>query len=558
MKILRKIGIVICVIIMTFIVLFNVNEVMFKTENERINIFGYKLMNIDNKYDYYLVKETKVKDIILYDNVSFRVADSYKDFNSGLVKGKINDCLKLKDNNTVVCDNNLEGKVVMKISGARNLLFVNKGSIIILVVCNILLILVFLWKPGKKKKKAVETVKAKEENAETSEIKEEFEKSENSDNQTIVIDTTPFDANRNEMISNNENQTVVVESTVPQEEVPVENNQTVVVEPPVQEEVPIDANQTVVVESTVPQEEAPMEEAVNEPVENNQTVVIESTMPQEEPVNSQTIVIDPTVSTEVPMENQFEVSQEETPVEENQVEMSQMEVPVDNSQVIAIDPNPMKEEIREEAPTVQNEIVNNDVQEFDNYNVNVNEIDLSKFSGEEVKPIEEAHFEFNNDVEENVTPFDNTEIEEDRMIQAGDLDDVAEPTESYQSETHEEFMEEATPIVEETPEISAVEPIETASEVEPIEEKVQEEPIEVKDNNMDFSNYIFEKVQNTTVDNVTIPEEKESPNINNIFENKSNTVEINVDEVLDEKPKKVKVTPIYSSNQDADSDVEVL
>lgn len=558
MKILRKIGIAICVIVMTFIVLFNVNEVMFKTENERINIFGYKLMNIDNKYDYYLVKETKVKDIILYDNVSFRVADSYKDFNRGLVKGKINDCLKLKDNNTVVCDNNLEGKVVMKISGARNLLFVNKGSIIILIVCSILLILVFLWKPGKKKKKAVEDVKTKEENNETSEIKEEFEKSENSDNQTIIIDTTPFDSNRNEMISNNENnQTVVVEPTVTQEEIPVEEKQTIVVEPPVQEEVP-------------------MEETVNEPIENNQTVVIEPTMPQEESVNGQTIVIGPVVSSEapmdnqeIPMNNQFEVSQEETPVIENQVEVSQMEVPVDTSQVIAIDPNPMKEEIKEEVPVpiVKNEMINNDVQEFDNYNVNVNEIDLSKFSGDEVKPIEEAHFEFSNDVTENVSPFDNTEIEEDRMIQAGDLDDVAEPTESYQSEIHEEFMEEATPIVEAAPEISSVEPIETTpvvepikttSVVEPIEEKVQEEPVEVEENNMDFSNYIFEKVQNTTVDNVTMSEEKESPNINNIFENKGNTVEINVDEILEDKPKKVKVTPIYSSNQDNDSDVEVL
>ena len=151
MKIVRGLGIFLCVLVIAFIVLFNINNVMYRTSNEHINIFGYKLMTIDNKYDYYLVKDVNINDVILYDNVSFRINST--DLSTDSVKGRVNDCLKLAKSSTVVCSENLEGKVVMKVNGARDFLFANKGSIIALVACIILLILVFLWKPDKKKEK---------------------------------------------------------------------------------------------------------------------------------------------------------------------------------------------------------------------------------------------------------------------------------------------------------------------------------------------------------------------------------------------------------------------
>ncbi len=151
MKIVRGLGIFLCVLVIAFIVLFNINNVMYRTSNEHINLFGYKLMTIDNKYDYYLVKDVNINDVILYDNVSFRVNST--DLSTDSVKGRVNDCLKLAKSSTVVCSENLEGKVVMKVNGARDFLFANKGSIIALVACIILLIVVFLWKPDKKKEK---------------------------------------------------------------------------------------------------------------------------------------------------------------------------------------------------------------------------------------------------------------------------------------------------------------------------------------------------------------------------------------------------------------------
>ena len=198
MKIIRGVGIFITVLLLVLIVLFNVNNVVYKTNKQYINFFGYKLMTIDNKYDYYLVKNVKVDDVILYDNISFRVNST--DLSTDKVKGKMNDCLKLANSSTVVCNDDLEGKVVMKVSGARDFLLVNKGSLIVLVLCIILLILVFLWKPKYKKEKVIEKPKEKKEDSVIEINTEPFQREEhpveetpeNNNDQTVIIDTSPF------------------------------------------------------------------------------------------------------------------------------------------------------------------------------------------------------------------------------------------------------------------------------------------------------------------------------------------------------------------------------
>ena len=67
MKIVRGLGIILCILTLAFVVLFNVNNVVYKTSNKYIDLFGYKLMTIDNKYDYYLVKNVDVNEISAYD-----------------------------------------------------------------------------------------------------------------------------------------------------------------------------------------------------------------------------------------------------------------------------------------------------------------------------------------------------------------------------------------------------------------------------------------------------------------------------------------------------------
>lgn len=204
MKIVRGLGIVLSVLALAFVTIFNINEMMYRNSGNRIDIYGYKLMTIDNKYDYYLVKNVTVDDVILYDNVSFRVNST--DLSTDKVKGKKNGCLKLTNDSTVVCNDDLEGKVVMKVSGARDLLLANKGSIIVLVVCIILLVIVFLWKPKDKKDVKIETKPKEKKEDSVVEIKTEpFEREkevpkelenipqeEPHKDPTVVIDTTPF------------------------------------------------------------------------------------------------------------------------------------------------------------------------------------------------------------------------------------------------------------------------------------------------------------------------------------------------------------------------------
>ena len=451
MKIIRGIGIGICVLALAFILLFNVNNVMYKTNNERINVFGYKMMTIDNKYDYYLVKETKINDVILYDNVSYRIDDDL--YSSDSVKGKINDCLKLKKDDTVVCENNLEGKVVMKISGARDLLLANKGSIIVIIICIILLILVFLWKPKKKDDSL------KIDNKKEKEVKKD---------KVVEVNTEPFDKNEN-------------------------NN-----------------------------------------VEKEPTVIVDTS---------------PFTERDIPSNNENIV--ENNPIKE--------EVPSNDESVI-VDTSPLKEEIKEdvELPKEEERV---EVTEEENYKLD-NTLGLQ----ENIKD------------ESSITPFDTTEINnglDERMVNNEDLNEI-DNVEKYEAVPNEEVVEE--PLVEEKVETEEPnleeKPVvnifdnnsETINPIDNIETNIFENSEEVPDNQGELVEVdpgeITEEVnysnnENSVVDKIVVPvfssEEKEEENVNI-----NNSVEIELDDIEVENSDKIKVTPIYSSEQDFNEDVEVL
>lgn len=467
MKIIRGIGIGICVLALAFILLFNVNNVMYKTNNERINVFGYKMMTIDNKYDYYLVKETKINDVILYDNVSYRIDDDL--YSSDSVKGKINDCLKLKKDDTVVCENNLEGKVVMKISGARDLLLANKGSIIVIIICIILLILVFLWKPKKKEDNL------KIDNKKEKEVKKD---------KVVEVNTEPFDKNEN---NNVEKEPTVIVDTSPftERDIP-SNNENIVENNPIKEEVPSN----------------------NEIVEN-------------------------------------------TPINE--------EIPSNNESVI-VDTSPFKEEIKEDVELPKEE-EKEEIKEEENYKVD-NTLGLQ----ENIKD------------ESSITPFDTTEINNDldeRMVTNEDLNEI-DNVEKYEAVPNEEVVEE--PLVEENVETEEPnleeKPVvnifdnnsETINPIDNIETNIFENSEEISDNQGELVEVdpgeITEEVnysnnENSVVDKIVVPvfssEEKEEENVNI-----NNSVEIELDDIEVENSDKIKVTPIYSSEQDFNEDVEVL
>ena len=450
MKIIRGIGIGICVLALAFILLFNVNNVMYKTNNERINVFGYKMMTIDNKYDYYLVKETKINDIILYDNVSYRIDDDL--YSSDSVKGKINDCLKLKKDDTVVCENNLEGKVVMKISDARDLLLVNKGSIIVLVICVILLIFVFVWKPKKK-----------ENNLKIDNKKEKDVKEDN----VLEVSTEPFDKKE-------------------------DNN-----------------------------------------VEKEPTVIVDTSPFKERdiPLNNENIVENTTINEEMPS----------------------------NEETVIVDTNPVKEEIKEDVE-LPNVLEKEEVKEEEKYKVD-NTLGLQENI---IDP-------------SNITPFDTTEINNDldeRMVNNEDLNEV-DHVEKYEAITNEEVKEE--PIVEEKeveeesniidkPEINIFDNnSEVISPIGNVETNIFENSEEISDNQGELvevdpgetvETVNYSNNENSVVDKIIVPvfssEEKEdNANINN-------SVEIKLDDIEVENSDKIKVTPIYSSEQDFNEDVEVL
>ena len=449
MKIIRGIGIGICVLALAFILLFNVNNVMYKTSNERINFFGYKLMTIDNKYDYYLVKETKINDVILYDNVSFRIDDDL--YGSDSVKGKVNDCLKLKKNDTVVCENNLEGKVVMKISGARDLLLANKGSIIVIIICIILLILVFLWKPKKK-----------EDNLKIENKKEKEDIKYN----VVEVDTEPFDKDEN-------------------------NN--------------AEKDPTVIVDTS------PFKEGEREIPSNDENVV------------------------------------EESPITEK----------TSNEESIVIDTSPFKEEIKEDVELPKEE-EKEEVKEEESYKVD-NTLGLQE----------------NILGDSNITPFDTTQINndlDDRFVINEDLNKT-EDTEKYEAVSNEEVVEE--PIIEDNnsaeeiniEEKPVVNIFDNNSEViDNVETNIFENSEELLDNQGELVEVdpgeITEEVnysnsENSVVDKIVVPvfsnEEKEEENVNI-----NNSVEIKLDDIEVENSNKIKVTPIYSSDQDFNEDVEVL
>lgn len=449
MKILRGIGIFICVLVITFIMLFNINNVVYRTNNQRINFFGYKLMTIENKYDYYLVKDVSIDDVILYDNVSFRVNST--DYSRDAVKGKVNGCLKLTNNSTVVCSDNLEGKVVMKVSGARDLLLVNKGAIIVLVFCIILLIFVFLWKPkdlkktkadnkekDKKEKKEnnvveISTEPFKEEKKEDSvvevntepfkeEVKEEEKVETPNEDQTVIIDTSPFreeiktDVEVPQVEENQNNQVNEVNTFNVPNNLEMQNN----IEMPQSMEIPNEIPEPVNVEVPQAEEvptdgETPLVEGVPSELANEVVEFNEIEIPTEEQPNMDV----PVENVETPLEDKFEI--EMTPpvenvnvvAEESTIPQNVVVVPYDKLKEMSgeqqlvdkyseVDSEPI---FKEEKNDYFNNNINNDI--FGEANINnsveidLNEVEVDDSVSEKIKvtPIYSSNQGFNDDVE---------------------------------------------------------------------------------------------------------------------------------------------------------------
>lgn len=441
MKIIRGLGIVLSVLALAFITLFNINEMMYRKSGNHVDIYGYKLMTIDNKYDYYLVKNSKINDIILYDNISYRVNST--DLSTDFVKGKKDNCLKLSKSSTVVCSNNLEGKVVMKVSGARDMLFANKGSVIIIVICVILLLLVFFWKPKDKKK---------------DNKKEEIKDKKKPDN-VVEISTEPF--NKEE---------VKEEEFIKEEEKPMMN------------------------------------------------------------VNSST------------------------------------------DQTVVIDTTPFKEEIKEEVQLPQEVPVDNNVAEVDKFKIN-NNLDYQNIVDNQNTVVDTTQFEVNNDS----TPIENINMEE---YVPSDMIVVPAPKPSYEAEDVI-IVPYSAPSNEEAEDVIDV-PMKKEEDdslndiiVVPYDKAMEKkEPVKEKEDYSQYSDVIsvpitYSRDKYEEFDDVIrVPifrDEKDDyfdkPVTNDIFNETdiNSSVEININDIrVDSSNETIKVTPIYSSDREFNSDVEIL
>ena len=442
MKIVRGLGIVLSVLALAFVTIFNINEMMYRNSGNRIDIYGYKLMTIDNKYDYYLVKNTKINDIILYDNISYRVNST--DLSTDYVKGKKDNCLKLSKSSTIVCSNNLEGKVVMKVSGAREMLFANKGSVIIIVICVVLLLLVFFWKPKDKKKDNKKEVKDTKK-----------------PNNVVEISTEPF----------NKKEKVKEEEYIKEEEKPMMN-------------VNSSTDQTVVIDTTPFKEEIKEEVQLPQevPVENNVSEVdkfhINNNLDNQNIVDNQNTVVDTT---------QFEVNNDSTPLEN-----INMEEYVPSDMIVVPAPKPSYE--------AEDVII----------------VPYSAPSNEEAEDV--IVVPMKKDVEDDslndiiVVPYDKAMEKKEEPVKEEDYSqysDIISVPVTYSRDKYEEFDE------------------------------VIRVPI-FRDEKDDY----FDK-----------------PVTNDIFNDAdiNSSVEINLDDIrVDSSNETIKVTPIYSSEKEFNSDVEIL
>ncbi len=495
MKIVRGLGIFLCVLVIAFIVLFNINNVMYRTSNEHINIFGYKLMTIDNKYDYYLVKDVSINDVILYDNVSFRVNST--DLSTDSVKGRVNDCLKLAKSSTVVCSDNLEGKVIMKVNGARDFLFANKGSIIALIACIILLILVFLWKPEKKKQE-VPASKPKEEEKPVVPAKE----------QSVTPVQAPAPVAETPPVA----PVASAAPVVPTQPNPVQPAAVAVTEAPVREEIKKDV-------------ELPVETEVN-----NDTVTEVDKFNVNNNLDNQSFVTPPVTIggqpvVDIPLDvDQFEVKND-TPAVEN-VDVNKFEIQEENKEPdVAVAPYtaPSNEEFEQaiREPSSENKEVDDSLNDVI------------------VVPYDKVMEMRQKKAEENVQTEEEQSTKDEEVVKV--------PV-SYSSDRYDEFNEVIkVPIQKHREYYNAI--------TVPYN-KYEEYNSAIR---VPFEKYEeFNKITNNEKIEQSI---FDTPIEHDIFSdaNINTSVEIDLDDVeVEEHSNKIKVTPIYSRSIEFDDDVEIL